>query len=294
MKIGFFPNLGKANIIDIMQRTAELCAQHELEVFIPDDLTEKPVQEELHIDDSHVLPRKELFSILDMAFSFGGDGTIIHLARQLLSYRVPVCGINLGELGFLNQVDLSQLETAIERIATGNYRLEERSYLTGCILTADGSSQELEPAMNDIHVTHTIPGKMARITLAINGGRTQQYPADGLLISTSTGSTGYNLSAGGPIMAPDNHSIIVTPVCPHLLQNVSLILKESGRIDITMPEREKELHISVDGTFGYTFTNRDTLHVESAKKYSLFVRFYDQKFFGTLFGKLSARREQLP
>lgn len=134
---------------------------------------------------------------------------------------------------------------------------------------------------------------MARINLAINEGHTQMYPADGLIVACSTGSTGYNLSAGGPIMAPDNHSIIITPVAPHLLQSVSLVLKESARVDLTMPKRQGSLHICIDGTFNYEFTHEDTLHIEASSLYSRYVRFYDQKFFATLFRKLSARRDEL-
>ncbi len=94
-------------------------------------------------------------------------------------------------------------------------------------------------------------------------------------------------------MAPDNHSIIVTPIAPHLLQSVSLLLKESARIDLTMPERQPSLHICIDGTFDYDFTNKDTLHIEASPAYCRYVRFYDKKFFATLFRKLSARREEI-
>ena len=134
---------------------------------------------------------------------------------------------------------------------------------------------------------------MARINMSINNQHTQMYPSDGLIISSATGSTGYNLSAGGPIMKPDNRSIIVTPVAPHLIQGVSLVLEEHDTIQITMPEREPQLHICIDGTFDYTFTNKEKLHVSSNPVYCLFVRFKDQCFFGTLFKKLASRRDEL-
>ena len=134
---------------------------------------------------------------------------------------------------------------------------------------------------------------MARINLAVNGQHTQMYPSDGLIISSATGSTGYNLSAGGPIMKPDNRSIIITPIAPHLIQGISMVLEEHDTIQITMPEREPQLHICIDGTFDYSFTNKEALHISSNPVYCLFVRFKDQCFFGTLFKKLASRRDEL-
>lgn len=294
MNVGFFPNLGKENIVKSLVNAAKICRSLEMDVFMPVGLDEEipEIYEELKLDEEHVLEEAELFQKLDMAFSFGGDGTIIHLAKKTYDYDIPVCGINLGELGFLNQIELHNLHSRLQRISAGDYFLEERSMLSGYIDGPEGR-RDLMLAMNDIVITRTEPGKMARIILSINGLETQQYPADGFIISTATGSSGYSLSAGGPIMAPDNHSVIITPICPHLLQNASLVLGEDSTIDITMPLREKSLYISVDGTYNYTFTNQETLHIYSTPKYSKFVRFHDQKFFSSLFKKLNARREML-
>ncbi len=291
MRIGFFPNMKKENIRDILSQAITYCHTYGIEVYMPKELEHHDVCA-LGIEKSHLLPRPEVFEHLDMAFSFGGDGTIIQLARQIYPYNVPICGINLGELGFLNQIELENLEAAIERISKGDYYVEDRIHLVGTLHTPEGE-RVLRPAINDIVVSRSEPGKMARINLSINGGHTQMYPADGLIVACSTGSTGYNLSAGGPIMAPDNRSLIVTPIAPHLLQGVSLVLKESAKIDITMPERQKNLHISVDGTFDYEFSNTDSLHIEAHPQYCKYVRFKDQKFFATLFKKLTARSKEV-
>lgn len=294
MNVGFFPNLGKDNIVKTLRNAVNICESLDMTVFLPLGLDKEypNIYKTLCIPPERVLPDEELFKSLDMAFSMGGDGTIIHLAKKLLPYDIPVCGINLGELGFLNQIELHNLHSRLQRISVGDYFLENRSMLSGYIDGPNGKT-DIALAMNDIVITRTEPGKMARIILSINGLETQQYPADGFIVSTATGSSGYSLSAGGPIMAPDNHSVIVTPICPHLLQNASLVLGENATIDITMPQREKALYISVDGTFNYTFTNTESLHIYSLDKYSKFVRFHDQRFFSTLFKKLNARRELL-
>ena len=291
MRIGFFPNMKKENIRDILSKAITYCHDHGIEVYMPKELEHHDVCQ-LGIEKENLLPRPDIFEHLDMACSFGGDGTIIQLARQIYPYNVPICGVNLGELGFLNQIELESLESSIARISKGDYYVEDRIHLVATLQTAEGD-RILRPIINDIVVSRAEPGKMARINLSINGGHTQMYPADGLIVSSSTGSTGYNLSAGGPIMAPDNRSIIVTPIAPHLLQGVSLVLKESAKIDITMPERQKSLHISIDGTFDYDFNNTDSLHVEAHPQYCKYVRFKDQKFFATLFKKLNARSKEV-
>lgn len=291
MKVGFFPNLTKENIVEVLITSAKLCDTLGMEVYFPNDLDNiNDLANKVGIPENRILPNSLLFETIDIAFSFGGDGTIIHLAKQLLNSGVPVCGINLGELGFLNQIEIQNLQSRLQQIANDEYFIEERALLESYIDGPHGR-RNMELTMNDVVITRTEPGKMARIILSIDNGYTQQYPADGLIISTATGSTGYNMSASGPIMEPENHSIIVTPICPHLLHKVSLVLEEDASIQITMPERENSLYASLDGTFDYVFTNTETLHVKATEKSSRFIRFEDEKFFSTLFRKLLARRE---
>ena len=293
MRIGFFPNMGKSNIMAVLKMAAHICKEEQIDVYVPDDLEIPDTYKKLQLPKERVLPRPEIFKNIDVAFSFGGDGTIIHLARQIYSYNVPVCGINLGELGFLNQIEIHQLHSHIKRIVEGDYTIEKRGHLHAYINREDGSVEDLIPIINEIVITRAEPAKMARINLAINDHHTQMYPADGLIIASATGSTGYNLSAGGPIMKPDNRSIIVTPIAPHLIQGVSMVLEEKDTIQITMPGREPQLHICIDGTFDYVFTNKEILHISSNPVYCHFLRFKDQCFFGTLFKKLASRRDEL-
>lgn len=293
MRIGFFPNMGKSNIMAVLKMAAHICKEEQIDVYVPDDLEIPDTYKKLQLPKERVLPRPEIFKNIDVAFSFGGDGTIIHLARQIYSYNVPVCGINLGELGFLNQIEIHQLHSHIKRIVEGDYTIEKRGHLHAYINHEDGSVEDLIPIINEIVITRAEPAKMARINLAINDHHTQMYPADGLIIASATGSTGYNLSAGGPIMKPDNRSIIVTPIAPHLIQGVSMVLEEKDTIQITMPGREPQLHICIDGTFDYVFTNKEILHISSNPVYCQFLRFKDQCFFGTLFKKLASRRDEL-
>ncbi len=284
--------MGKEDVLSVMQQAVSVCTKLGMDVYLPEDANEGDVLSAIGVAKDHILPRNELYEIIEIAFSFGGDGTIIHLAKDVIDYDILVCGVNLGELGFLNQIELRNLQSRMLRIFKGDYFVEERTLLEGYIQSPRGR-RSIPLAMNDITITRVEAGKMARINLAIDGYEVQQYPADGLIVATSTGSSGYNLSAGGPILAPDNHSIVVTPVCPHLLQSVSLTLRPNSTVKITMPQREHSLIASVDGTFNGEFFNDEELHIQAYGKLSRFIRFHDQRFFGTLFKKLNARREML-
>lgn len=129
MRIGFFPNMGKSTIMAVLKMAAHICREEQIEVYLPDDLERPDTYKVLQIPKENVLPRPEIFKHIDVAFSFGGDGTIIHLARQIFSYNIPVCGINLGELGFLNQIEVHQLQSHIKRIVQGDYTIEKRGHL---------------------------------------------------------------------------------------------------------------------------------------------------------------------
>lgn len=293
MKVGFFPNLTKESVYDVLKTMAQICEKYNMELFMPKDLPQQVrLLKILPVPVENYLPRDEIFQTIDLAFSFGGDGTLIQLAKEIVDYEKPICGINMGELGFLNQIELETLEEGIEKIANGEYDIEERLVLSSYI-EGDNGHLDLPPAINDVVVTRSGPGKMARMILHLDGVKAQQYPADGLIFSTATGSTSYNLSSGGPILSPENHSIIVTPVCPHLVQNASLVFKEDSTFAISLPKREKDVYVSVDGTYDYTLHNDEMLYVKPHHKYSHFVRLSNQNFFVSLYKKLNARREAI-
>ena len=286
MKFGLFPNMTKRNIVDVLREAVAYGRDCGAELFLPDDI-EPDLGARIGLSASQTLSREDVFRRIDVALSFGGDGTIIHLSRRITSYGKPVCGINLGELGFLNQIEYEDMKDGIRQLAEGRYEIERRSSLQAYI--ASGESRTLlEPVMNELLVTSPLPGKMARVNLSIDSGHTDMYPADGLLVATATGATGYNMSAGGPLLAPGNHSIVVTPVAPHLLQHISFVLNPTSRIELGMPERQRTLHVSVDGTFDYTLHYGETIRIESAPIHSLYVRFPQNPFFSTLRKKLNA------
>ncbi len=138
-------------------------------------------------------------------------------------------------------------------------------------------------------IGHNQIGRLARLKVSVNGHLIQEYAADGLVVSSPTGSTGYALSCGGPVLSPGDDRMIVVPICAHALQRFALVLKSSDTVEVRAPEREKDLHISLDGNESREFYNTDRLFMKGVNKPIRFIRFLDQDFFGTITQKLARK-----
>lgn len=150
----------------------------------------------------------------------------------------------------------------------------------------DGSQEWLTSVLNDVVIGHNEIGQLARLNLSVNGHLIQEYASDGLIVSSPTGSTGYALSCGGPVMGPGDDRMIVIPICAHTLQRFAIVLKCSDTVEVTAPPREKNLRISLDGSESCPFKTTDRLFIKGANKPIRFIRFADQDFFGTITKKL--------
>ena len=287
MRIGFFPNMGKSNIMAVLKMAAHICKDEGIEVFLPDDLESDAPARVLKIPETHILSRPEIFKQIDIAFSFGGDGTIIHLARQIYPYNVPVCGINLGELGFLNQIEVHQMQSHIKRIANGDYNIEKRGHLYAYIDRNNGNEEELVPIINEIVITRAEPAKMARINMSINNQHTQMYPSDGLIVSTPTGSTAYSLSAGGPILTPNLNAIALVPMFPHTLSSRPLVIDGDSKISIRFAEHNtSQLELGCDSQIALDFCPDDVVHIEKSPHKLRLLHLKNYNYYNVLSTKL--------
>lgn len=190
----------------------------------------------------------------DLLVVLGGDGTILNVVGQLGDLIKPVFGINVGSLGFLTCVNTSAYAQAVECIAAGKMILSERTLLE---VTVKGAGK-VSPAMtglNDAVFSRGEVSRLIRLKTRVNGEELTEFNADGLIVATPTGSTAYSLSAGGPILAPDSGAFVITPICPHVLTNRSIIVDESAVIEIEVTEREYPVFLTVDG--------REPLHIEA-------------------------------
>ncbi|MGH7447777.1 MAG: NAD(+)/NADH kinase, partial [Longimicrobiales bacterium] len=225
---------------------------------------------------------------VDLLITLGGDGTMLRGARMVAANHTPVLGINLGHLGFLTSVALADLSLGLEALFHGNYWLDVRSTLEARVTGADGSAGDTFIAINDA-VLHK--GGFARvIRLAVHVGPDQQevgtYTADGIILATSTGSTAYSLSAGGPIVVPSMDCIIATPICPHTLVVRPLVLPMDLQLTITPLSGIEEVILTVDGQDGAELRPGDHLAVRRGAPTVPLIRLAGQNFFSTLRRKL--------
>ena len=182
---------------------------------------------------------------LDCAIVIGGDGSLIEVAR-LVKSEIPILGINMGTLGYLTEVEISDLDEAIGKILDGNYQIESRMMLEGSFEKADS-----DIALNDIVVSRKGDLRVIHFNIYVDGAFLNSYEADGMIVSTPTGSTAYNLSAGGPIVEPTASMIVLTPICSHALNTSSIVLPAEDEIVIEIGEgrngREEEVFVTFDG-----------------------------------------------
>lgn len=223
---------------------------------------------------------------LDALLTLGGDGTLLRGARIISPHAVPILGINLGHLGFLTCCNADQLESALHRFASGEYRAETRMALEARVFDVHGAQRQQWIAMNDV-VLHK--GGFARVVglrVAADGEPIATYAADGVVLSTPTGSTAYSLSAGGPVVFPTLETIVVTPVSAHTLAIRPVILPATVDVTLHADDASEELLVTVDGQVGTTFASGEVLSVRRAKSDVRIIRFPGTNFFTTLRQKL--------
>lgn len=223
---------------------------------------------------------------VDALLTLGGDGTLLRAARFDAGPEVPILGINLGRLGFLTCCPADMMEEALRRFAAGDFNVEKRMTLDARVLDAKGRDRARWRALNDV-VLHK--GGFARVVtmrVQANGETVARYSADGIVTATPTGSTAYNLSAGGPVVFPTLETILVTPVSAHTLALRPLVLAPSAEVIVQPEDGPEELLVTVDGQVGTTFAIGETLVVRKSDRPVPIVRFGEASFFTTMREKL--------
>ena len=224
----------------------------------------------------------------EAVLSLGGDGTFIHVSKDLLKLDIPVLGINLGTLGYLTEVGTDQLESAVEALASDNYHIEEHILLKGTILR-DGKPFRSDLALNDIVMNRSIMTGISYFDLKIDGKFLNGYAADGIIVSTPTGSTGYNLSAGGPIVLPTASIVLITPLCAHTLNSRSIVLPANVRIEIiprVRDDRKQLNYVSFDGEQEIRLEDGDEISIRMADVGTKIIKINDTSFVENLSKKM--------
>lgn len=220
-----------------------------------------------------------------MMIVLGGDGTILQAIRETKFFEGPVIGVNLGHLGFLTEIELEGLESSLDKLLNDEFSLEKRMLL-------DGTVKDMSVwALNDIVLSRTGSLHILSFDIYVNDQLLAEYLADGMIVSTPTGSTGYNLSAGGPLASPASELIMLTPICPHSLNHRSIVLSSQDTVKLQIPASkdgtEQEMEVCFDGSSKTSVKTGDVIVIKRSEQYVHFAKLGKDSFLDILNRKMS-------
>jgi NAD+ kinase len=245
-------------------------SRHSVETFVADAWSEA----EAGVEDAGIV------------VCIGGDGTVLRAARITVPHRVPILGVNMGRLGFLTDMSPRDCISNVERILAEDWRLEERLMVRGEIADGPGSQPAVYHGLNDIVISRRSPGRPIYVEVRIDHARLAIYRCDGIIVATPTGSTGYSLSAGGPVLAPTEHHLVLTPVSAHLALGRSLVLQPESIVEMEVSSENGAI-VSVDGQEDLPVNSGVKVTVRVSEHTTRFVRFREpSSFYADLAEKL--------
>ncbi|HXA16023.1 MAG TPA: NAD(+)/NADH kinase [Thermoanaerobaculia bacterium] len=220
----------------------------------------------------------------DLLITFGGDGTLLSVARNAPK-SVPILGVNMGTLGFLTEVRVEEFPEVIELVLAGNYESEERVALEVAV-RGPGRDHRIYRVLNDATINKSALARIIEMRVTVGGEFVSSFRADGLIIATPTGSTAYNLSAGGPIIYPTMGAVVLTPICPHMLSNRPVVLPDTLDIEIGIATPNQEIFLTLDGQEGLPIAQNDTVCINKSPNPVTLIRTPHKSYFDVLRAKL--------
>lgn len=227
---------------------------------------------------------------VDCMVVLGGDGTVLQAARDARRLNIPIIGVNLGTLGYMTEIEPDGLEEALDRLIAGDYQQESRMMLKGTAFLPEGRTEE-GWALNDIVISRSGSLQIIKFNIYVNGQFLHDYDADGVIVTTPTGSTGYNLSAGGPLVEPKAKVILVTPICPHTLNQRSIILSPEDVVDIEILQgregRTQTVEANFDGSHIIPLRTGDRVRIVKSERSTEFIQLNRVSFLEVLHKKMA-------
>ncbi|MDW7740166.1 MAG: NAD(+)/NADH kinase [Bacillota bacterium] len=281
-KIGLIPNWHKKNCSLVVDKVRHFFKQRKIKLQITDS-----EQADFYSEKSLADQLQSWHDRVELIIVVGGDGTILRVARDLACWEVPVLGINLGHTGFLAEIEVEQMERFLQYIATDQYSYQERMMIEAWLVREE---EELGRylALNDIVISRGPFSRIINVETYINKDYLERYSGDGVIVSTPTGSTGYSLSAGGPIVNPTMELFVITPICPHSLYNRSVIINGTDQMNLRIDSRQVQVVLTVDGQVRFALEDNDQVYIHSAGQKVKMVCFDDYSFYRMLHQKLKA------
>ncbi len=281
MTIAIFGNTLRSETLREVKHIIDLLQQRGVSIVLSQELRQEAYSREFPSVEDYVAQTGEP---IDFALSLGGDGTFLTTASLVGHLDIPILGINCGHLGYLAEVQTESLENVLEQLVNNNYTIEQRRMLE---VSCQYEGKIVSPyALNEVAILKSGLSSMITVDVRLNGEPLHNYKSDGLLIATPTGSTAYNLSAGGPLLDPHVNAIILTPVATHSLNIRPLVILDDSQIDVKISSRNGNFLLSVDGRS--QVLNQDIqLHVERSQRTIKLVRINGQTFMQSLKDKLN-------
>ena len=231
------------------------------------------------------LDHEELAGSVDLMLVLGGDGTMIATARMLGDKEVPVLGVNYGGLGYLAEFRVEELYTALESILEGNYRIDTRVMLRVQLMRGDKEVARTR-VLNDVVINKSALARIIEIEANLNQQFVNSFRADGLIVSTPTGSTAYNLSAGGPVIYPSMNAVVITPICPFTLSNRPLVVPDDAVIELCLKTHTEDAAVTLDGQVGFPLEVEDRVVIRKSRTTFQLVQPMNRNYFEVLRDKL--------
>ena len=227
------------------------------------------------------ITEEKLAADVDLMLVLGGDGTMIATARMIGDQEVPVLGVNYGGLGYLAEFRIAELYSALESILAGNYRLDKRVMLAVELWRGD-TSLTSNRVLNDVVINKSALARIIEIEAYLNHQFVNSFRADGLIVSTPTGSTAYNLSAGGPVIFPSMNAIVITPICPFTLSNRPIVVPDSAEIELRLKTDHEEVALTLDGQVGFPLKVEDRVSIRKSRTTFNLIQPSNRNYFDVL------------
>lgn len=272
MNIALFPNMIKSPTRKIVQELAAFLSARGAVLYSEDAIAA----------EINVLPLSSVdISLIDLAISLGGDGTILRLVHRHPDLDAPIFGINAGSLGFMADIPIKEMHRGIEELLKGNYFVQERIMMEG---VSPNGQKSL--AVNEIVIHRAQNPCLVDLALSVDGSYLNTFSADGIIISTPSGSTAYSLAAGGPILTPELKAFVITPICPHTISNRPIVLMPQKEIRIEYISEHNPVEITYDGFPTDSIETGQMMHIRLSKKKFRLATLHNHDYFSTLRTKL--------
>lgn len=282
VRVGVIGNSGKSSFPAAVQHAARLIRNAGRKLYSDTTTAKLAKLNAVECPDAAALARK-----VDLMVVFGGDGTMLRVARQIAGSRTPMLGINIGGLGFLTAVPSPELPKALKQVWQGEFKFESRALIQA---SAKFNGEIVEHrALNDIVISRGIASRLIELDVRVDGESLTRYRCDGLIFSSPTGSTAYSLAAGGAVVFPTADVMALTPICPHTLTNRSLILPMSATIEVKIITPKPSTILSADGQMVYELTTGDLITIKRSRRSVRLMHLAGTSFYQTLRRKLHWR-----